>query len=92
MSVACRACGRTWPRDPALEVPCPSCNAPIGRKCKRPSEHGVYGGQPHAARDRAAMEAGFLELCPAGPTAQRNKEEEQRTKRKEGPAKQLSLL
>lgn len=69
MSVQCRNCGEEWPRDPALEVPCPVCRARVGAKCKRPSQHGVWGGQPHAERDQAAMDAGFLRPCPKGPTA-----------------------
>lgn len=63
-SVTCALCGRTWPRDPALEVPCPTCKAPIGSICKRPSGHRTYGGVPHPDRDRAAMAAGLLERCP----------------------------
>lgn len=33
------ACGKTWSRDPVLEVPCPVCGAPVGKPCqrKRPS-------------------------------------------------------
>ena len=63
MTIKCSRCGEEWPRDPALEVKCPTCNAPVGIKCKRPSEHTVFGGQPHAARDRLAMEKGFMEKC-----------------------------
>lgn len=64
--VQCHNCGQTWPRDPALEVACPECLAPIGRKCKRPSGHGVWGGQFHAARDELAMKSvpGYGK-CPA---------------------------
>lgn len=54
--VSCSNCGQQWPRDPALEVRCPTCNATVGVKCKRPSGHGVWGGQPHDERDRLAME------------------------------------
>lgn len=68
--VTCRHCGQEWPRDPALEVPCPQCQAPVGRPCKRPSEHNVWGNQPHASRDQLAMERGFLKPCPKGPSAQ----------------------
>lgn len=74
MTVSCSRCGQEWPRDPALEVVCPTCNAAVGSKCKRPSEHGVYCNQPHAARDRAAMAAGFLQMCPAGRSARGRKE------------------
>jgi len=65
--VTCRACGQTWPRDPALEVPCPQCRAPVGVKCRRPSGHNC---ETHRERDQAAMDAGLLQLCPKGPTAQ----------------------
>jgi hypothetical protein len=27
MTVSCSSCGETWPRDPALEVPCPTWRA-----------------------------------------------------------------
>jgi len=36
--VACKHCGQEWPRDPALEVPCPKCEAPIGKKCSMDHE------------------------------------------------------
>lgn len=66
MAVQCKGCGQTWPRDPALEVVCPTCNASVGVKCRRPSEHRC---DIHHERDRLAMEMGFLEQCPAGATA-----------------------
>lgn len=66
MTVRCSQCGEHWPRDPALEVACPTCHAPVGVRCKRPSGHGCA---LHASRDRAAMEAGFLRRCPKGPSA-----------------------
>lgn len=59
------ACGQEWPRDPALEVACPTCKAPVGSRCRRPSGHPA--GQLHADRDLAAMEAGILEKCPGKP-------------------------
>lgn len=62
MTVMCAGCGRTWERDPALEVACPQCLAPVGVKCRRPSGHGC---NLHHARDYAAMDAGFVEVCPA---------------------------
>ncbi len=62
-SVSCSRCGQEWPRDPALEVKCPTCQMPVGRKCRRPSEHNVWGGELHAARDQAAMDAGLLKKC-----------------------------
>ena len=64
MAVECQRCGQMWPRDSALEVPCRCCGAGVGRKCRRPSEHGAFGGEPHAERDRAAMNAGLLMKCP----------------------------
>lgn len=65
MSVRCNRCGEEWPRDPALEVPCPTCGAAVGRHCRRPSEHRVFGGGVHPDRDRAAMAAGNLAKCSA---------------------------
>lgn len=59
-------CGRTWPRDPALEVACPTCRAPAGRRCKRPSGHRVFGGAPHDTRDRLADRLGHYGKCPSG--------------------------
>lgn len=61
MTVSCSSCGETWPRDPALEVPCPTCHAKIGQACKRPSGHKAM--DVHVARDKAAMKAGFLRKC-----------------------------
>jgi len=52
VTVSCNNCGETWPRDPALEVCCPTCQAAVGRECRRPSEHRVFGGEVHPARDR----------------------------------------
>lgn len=72
--VQCFRCGQKWPRDPALEVECPTCNAVIGRKCSRlrPSEHRVSaafadGVDVHPERDRLAMNLGFLQKCPGEP-------------------------
>lgn len=59
-------CGKTWRRDPALEVPCPTCLAASGRVCRRPSEHQTWGGEPHAERDIAADRAGHYRACPLG--------------------------
>lgn len=68
MTVTCNkpGCDREWPRDPVLEVACPSCSAGVGRRCKRPSEHTVFGGEPHPARDIAADKAGHYGPCPLG--------------------------
>lgn len=59
-------CTRTWPRDPVLEVECPTCHASIGARCKRPSGHGVFGGDPHDARDILAWRKGHYGACPTG--------------------------
>lgn len=51
----CR-CGKTWARDPTLEVACPVCNAKIGKPCQRhrPSGHSVWGWWAHNERDLLA--------------------------------------
>lgn len=59
-------CDRFWPRDPALEVICPDCGAPIGSPCKRPSGHTVFAHGVHGARDLAADAAGKYGICPSG--------------------------
>lgn len=38
----------------ALRVPCPSCDAKVGKQCNRPSGHRVFGGGVHAGRQKAA--------------------------------------
>ena len=64
--VRCTNCGQEWPRDPALEVPCPVCRAGIGQICRRPSGHRVFGGAFHPDRDRLAMmEVAGYGKCPA---------------------------
>lgn len=86
--VRCHACGQTWPRDPALEVPCPTCRAGVGRKCRRPSGHEAWGGV-HAERDLLAMEfvPGYGR-CPAAEP----KAAEPRTVRKSGNLTVQTLL
>ncbi len=64
--VSCQLCGQKWPRDPRIEVPCPSCPAPVGVKCQRLSGHNVWGGQPHETREEAAIQAGFMTRECAG--------------------------
>ena len=66
MTVTCSKCGEEWPRDPALEVECPTCHAPPGemQAAIRPSLRVT------PSRDQAAMDAGFLRPCPKGPSAQ----------------------
>lgn len=68
--VTCALCGQSWPRDPALEVPCPTCHARVGVWCKSPSGHKAMN--LHAARDRAAIEAGKLHVCKSAPPAHRD--------------------
>jgi len=69
MTVSCSACGTQWPRDPALEVECPKCEAKIGHYCRvrRPSGHTTNFGNKtliHPARDQLAMDMGLLKRCP----------------------------
>lgn len=71
MTVRCSRCGQEWPREPALEVPCPTCHAPVGVRCRRPSGHGGNFVGLHPARDREAMHQGFLAPCPMGEGARR---------------------
>ena len=74
MTVCCNACGEEWPRDPAFEVECPDCRVAIGSPCRRPSGHGCA---VHAARDRLAIESGFLAPCPASvPPAPKTSEDQ----------------
>lgn len=64
-AVTCgKGCGKEWPRDPVLEVPCPECLAPIGVRCKRPSGHTIWGKEPHASRDILADRNGCYGPCP----------------------------
>ncbi len=71
MTATCRICGQEWPRDPALEVPCPTCKAPIGTRCRRPSGHHANG--IHEARDRVAVQTipGYGQCPAAQPAAPR---------------------
>lgn len=70
MPFICHNCGEEWARHPAWVVPCPTCGAPAGSRCRRPSEHKVMGGDVHIAREQAAVDAGLWPKCPAGPSAQ----------------------
>lgn len=67
MSATCHNCGQAWPRHPVLEVACPSCHAPIGSWCKRPSGHKAQ--DLHVEREQLALDAGVLQMCQAGPSA-----------------------
>lgn len=59
-------CRKTWPRDPALEVCCPTCAAARGQRCRRPSGHTLPFGDVHAARDLLAAGQGHYGHCPFG--------------------------
>lgn len=71
MSATCSHCGEKWPRDPALDVPCPKCFAPLGSSCRRPSGHAGGWVGLHRERDQAALDAGVLQRCPAAPASTR---------------------
>lgn len=66
MTVHCQraGCGKSWPRDPILAVPCPDCRARAGAPCIRPSGH--KASSYHRARDIAADQAGAYGRCPLG--------------------------
>lgn len=49
----CDGCGDRFETDPRLAVECPDCHAPIGSKCRRPSEH--VTDVPHRARRALAF-------------------------------------
>jgi hypothetical protein len=55
MTATCSRCGLKWPRDPALEVACPTCRAVVGVQCVRPSGHTLWGKGVHATRDNLAL-------------------------------------
>lgn len=83
VSCAIAGCGKVWPRDPVLEVPCPEkvCQAAVGHKCTvlRPSGHrqtGSFAGLPdwgHDERDLLADREGHYGVCPLGRCGARNK-------------------
>lgn len=64
--VHCNLCPKTWPRDPVLEVACPTCNVGVGQPCRRPSEHTLPFGDFHVARDLLAAAEGHYGHCPFG--------------------------
>lgn len=74
MSVTCKRCDKTWPRDSVLEVERPTCHAAPGSPCvvRRPSGYNhsaAFGGLPdwgHDTRDLAADAAGAYGPCPSG--------------------------
>lgn len=59
-------CGKTWQRDPMLEVQCPDCCAAPGRYLVRPSGQSGPFVDGHAARDVGADAAGAYGVCPLG--------------------------
>lgn len=59
-------CGREWDCDPVLLVPCPSCGAPVGTRCRRPSGHSGPFVELHAERDLLADAQGKYGPCPLG--------------------------
>lgn len=65
--LTCARCDLTFPYDLAKDVPCPTCNAPAGKNCRRPSGHPVWNGAGRLCipRDQAALDAGALVRCPA---------------------------
>jgi len=63
MTVSCSNCGEEWPRDPALEVECPTCHAPVGVKCRRPSGHPC---ELHASREQGGDGRRILAAMPEG--------------------------
>jgi hypothetical protein len=65
-AVCTRGCGRTFARDPVLEVACPTCRAPIGSRCRRPSGHSGPFVELHAERDLLADREGKYGVCPLG--------------------------
>jgi hypothetical protein len=73
-------CGKSWARDPILEIKCPTCAAPIGVACKRPSGHRPWGahGRFCPARDLAADAAGHYGPCPLTYCGQANAANRQR--------------
>ena len=64
--VTCHACGEQWPRHPALEVPCPTCQADVGKACHKPSGHARWDYEgPHVPREQRAVDEGFMSICTA---------------------------
>lgn len=64
-AICLKGCGKTWPRDPALEVPCPTCRAGVGARCVKPSGHRFWAYEnPHADRDILADRQGHYGPCP----------------------------
>lgn len=84
-------CPRTWDRDPAVEVACPTCSADVGVKCRRPSGHGGNFVHPHAKRDLLALEEGHYGECPSGRCSQSLAEVGVSKKEEPAPAGQLTL-
>lgn len=68
MTVSCnrKGCDRTWEMDPILEVECPTCEAGIDARCKRPSGHSGPLVDYHQSRDTLAVKEGYYGECPLG--------------------------
>lgn len=86
-------CHRAWPRDPALEVACPTCKAGIGVSCRRPSGHSAFGKfNVHADRDIAADLAGAYGECPSGRCGLKNKRRKEEAFRQQKEAEAMPLF
>lgn len=91
------SCDRTWDRHPILEISCPSCDADVGERCKRPSGHDVQGkhGRFHNQRYYDALDADHfgecpLDRCPESSEQSKQREQEKKVKSKRD-AKQTTL-
>jgi hypothetical protein len=73
---SCVHCDLTYPYVLVRDVACPNCGAAAGRNCRRPSGHPVWGaeGRWHFDRDRAALKAGAITLCPKAHTQAAHRE------------------
>lgn len=58
MTFVCAISGREWATDPRLAVTCPTCLAPAGVNCRRPSGH--RAAKVHVDREAEAVLAGEL--------------------------------
>lgn len=76
MTYYCSACGQEWDEHPFLQLPCPLCGAEAGAWCKRPSGHSGPFVDIHIAREQAVLDAGLIEVCPAGAHDGRNQKKQ----------------
>lgn len=65
MAYQCSNCGEEWETHPFLQLPCPTCHAPAGAWCRRPSGHSGPFTDIHVAREQAVLDAGLVKKCPA---------------------------